>query len=88
MEKVQHWAIRRWEEDTKKKLCAGNVGSKVWWKIIRDKQGTARDETIHPLNLPNDSLAISTHEKVNALAQPFASKINMKNPLHQPHSCH
>ncbi|XP_042886752.1 uncharacterized protein LOC122262709 [Penaeus japonicus] len=40
---------------TKKKLEEGCIGSKLWWNIIKDKQGDLRDSTIPPLMAQNGS---------------------------------
>ena len=86
MEEVEKWAISHWEKDMKKKLCNRNVGDKEWWKLIKYKQGIQREENIPPLNLSNGSLAMKTHDKVDAFAQHFASKMKVTSPsLSPPH---
>ena len=36
---TSRWAVRRWEEDLRRKLCGPGVGNKTWWSLVKDRQG-------------------------------------------------
>ena len=86
MEAMQDWARLQWIEDKKRKLRGGNIGSKMWWGLVNDGLGVARDSTIPPLNKRDGSAAISTQEKVNLLAEHFSRKMAVPNPTRRPPS--
>ena len=83
MHHVARWAMQRWKNNIKKKLKDGKIGSKQWWNIVKDKQGQSRDETIPPLSLTNGDVALSTTDKINALAEHFATKMTVPHPHQQ-----
>ena len=60
MEAIQKWAIRQWEKDTKNKLKSGQIGSKQWWTVIKEKQGEAREGTIPPLTAEDGTMTLNT----------------------------
>jgi len=84
MEHTQKWAIQQWEKTTKKKLKEGKVGTKLWWNIVKDKQGNTKDETIPPLITKDGTLAVSSEEKTDALARHFSSKMTVPYPEQKP----
>ena len=75
------WAKSHWHEDLRKKLKCGSVGSKQWWAIVRSQQGLSKDDVIPPLVCKDGTLATSSQQKADALAQHFAGKMTVKDPL-------
>nr|XP_045603079.1 uncharacterized protein LOC123761179 [Procambarus clarkii] len=67
MKEVQKWAISRWESETRRKLASGRVGSKVWWSLVKDRQGYSSEDTIPPLNREDGTVATSNQEKADLL---------------------
>ena len=84
MEHIQKWAIRKWENTTKNKLKTGQIGSKLWWNTVKEKQGIARDETIPPLVVSNLITAATSEDKANVLAQHFSSKMTVPDTRRRP----
>lgn len=52
----------QWEGNTKEYLKSGNIGSKQWWNIIKEKMDT-RDESIPPLDMEDGSTVLTTDGK-------------------------
>ena len=69
------WAINKWEENLRRKLCGPGVGNKTWWSLIKDKQGIGHLESIPPLSKQDGTTATSSKERVQLLASLFAEKI-------------
>ena len=84
MKRVQKWAQRHWHDDLKQKLTGRSVGSKAWWKLIKEQQGFAPDDTIPPLNKSDGTVAISGEEKAELLASYFAGKMRVPDPDRLP----
>ena len=86
MVQVQKWAKIQWTNDMQQKLRGGNIGTKQWWSLIKEQQGFSRDETIPPLQRPDGSVATTTKDKVNLLAEQFATKMQVPEPERLPPS--
>ncbi|KAK4290453.1 hypothetical protein Pmani_036646 [Petrolisthes manimaculis] len=78
------WAQRRWENDLRSKLCGPGVGSKTWWSLIKERQGTSHQETIPPLTRLDGTTATSSKEKADLLADIFATKMTVADPNRPP----
>jgi len=77
---TQKWAIRQWEKDTKNKLKTGQVGSKQWWTLVKEKQGETREGTIPPITTQDGTMALTSQQKAEVLAQHFAQKMTVVEP--------
>ena len=86
MSNTHRWAVHQWEMDTKNKLKHGQAGSKLWWKLAKEKQGATRDGVIPPLISPEGKVALKTQDKVDLLARHFANKMTVPNPELTPPS--
>ena len=84
MRTTSRWAIRRWEDDMKRKLRGPGIGSKTWWTLVKERQGTGHQDTIPPLTKPDSSTATSSKEKAELLADLFAAKMTVGDPRRQP----
>ena len=84
MQTTSKWAIRRWEDDLRSKLRGPGVGSKTWWTLVKERQGTSFQDSIPPLTKPDGSTANSSREKAELLADLFATKMAVSDPLRPP----
>ena len=80
MKETQSWAIKKWQDDLKRKLTGRSVGSRSWWQLIKQQQGFMDDDTIPPLSGLNGLVAISSEDKANLLASHFAEKMSVSDP--------
>lgn len=78
------WAISKWESDVKRKLRGNEVGSKQWWSLIKEKQGTLTQERIPILKRADGSLATNSQEKAELLADLFSAKMTIGEPNRPP----
>ena len=78
------WATRKWEEDLRRKLRGPGVGNKTWWSLVKDKQGTSRQDSIPPLTKKDGTVATSSKEKAQLLASLFADKMKVDAPRQPP----
>ena len=84
MTTTSRWAIKRWEEDLKRKLCGPGVGNKTWWSLVKERQGISRQDTIPPLTRRDGTVATSSKEKAQLLAALFAEKMRVEAPRQPP----
>lgn len=78
------WARNRQREDLRNKLRGPGVGSKTWWSLVKEQQGTSHHDTIPPLNRPDGSTAASSKDKASLLAEFFAKKMSVDDPRRSP----
>lgn len=78
------WALKKWEESLRRKLCGTGVGNKTWWSLVKDKQGTGHQESIPPLSKQDGTVATSSKERAQLLASLFAGKMKVGNPQQPP----
>ncbi|KAG7162930.1 RNA-directed DNA polymerase from transposon X-element-like 3 [Homarus americanus] len=78
------WAITRWEADMHRKLTGAGVGSKMWWVLVKEKQGIGQHESILPLTKPNGTLATSSRDKAELLGGLFSPKMTVQKPNRTP----
>ncbi|KAK4305367.1 hypothetical protein Pmani_022729 [Petrolisthes manimaculis] len=78
------WAQRRWENDLRSKLCGPGVGSKTWWSLIKEIQGTSHRETIPPLTRLDGTTATSSKEKADLLADIFSTEMTVAETNRSP----
>ena len=78
------WAIKRWENDQRRKLTGPGVGSKTWWTLVKEKQGTSHQEAIPPLTKSDGTSATSSREKAMLLADLFSTKMTIEDPGRPP----
>ena len=81
---TSRWAQRRWQEDTRRKLSGPGIGSKTWWKLVKEKQGLTRQENVPPLNKPDGTVASSNHHKAELLGDMFSRKMTVPDPDRPP----
>lgn len=79
MKNTQEWALEQWKNSLKGKLRGGHVGSKRWWSLVKEQQGKSRCTTIPPLLRQDGSVAHSTLDKANLLAQHFSEKMQVSD---------
>ena len=84
MNVIERNSQAQWQADIKRKLCNGNVSSKQWWGIIRDKQGTKQDSSIPPISKPNGDVALSSTDKATCFAKFFSDKMKVEDPYRTP----
>ncbi|MPC26722.1 hypothetical protein E2C01_019869 [Portunus trituberculatus] len=77
------WAIKKWEENLRRKLCGPGVGNKTWWSLVKDKQGTGHQESIPPLS-KQDGTVTTSSKKAQLLASLLAGKMKVGNPQQPP----
>ena len=78
------WAKRTWHKDIKEKLNSGRVGTKLWWNLVKEQQGLARDDIIPPLNKEDGTVAFTNKEKAEELATYFSNKMKVAQPHKLP----
>ena len=71
---TSRWAMKKWEEDLRRKLRGPRVGNQTWWSLVKEKQGISRQDTIPPLTRQDGTVATSSKEKAQLLAALFAEK--------------
>ena len=81
---TSRWAMKKWEEDLRRKLRGPGVGNKTWWSLVKEKQGISRQDTIPPLTRQDGTVATSSKEKAQLLAALFAEKMRVEAPQHPP----
>lgn len=84
MKNTVKWAVSKWESDIKCKLRGNEVGSKQWWSLIKEKQGTLTQERIPVLERTDRSLATRSQEKAELLAGLFSAKMTTQEPNRLP----
>ncbi|KAG0718991.1 hypothetical protein GWK47_007413 [Chionoecetes opilio] len=72
------WAIKKWEEDLRRKLRGPGVGNKTWWSLVKEKQGISRQDSIPPLTKQDGTAAVSSKEKAQLLANLFSAKMKRR----------
>ena len=78
------WARQRWENDLRTKLSGPGVGSKTWWTLVKERQGTSHQESIPPLTKQDGTTATSSREKAELLADLFSAKMTVPDPTRPP----
>ncbi len=74
------WAIRKWQEVMRHKLCGAWVGNKTWWSLVKERQGTSRNDVIPPFTRQDGTVATSSMEKAQLLVSLFTAKMKVDNP--------
>jgi len=54
------------------------MGSKQWWTITKDLQGLSREDLIPPLARDDGTIATSSQERAETLAQLFSTKMSVE----------
>ena len=52
----------------------------MWWKLVKDAQGTIRQDSIPPLNKPDMTIASSNLQKAELLGTMFSNKMSVPEP--------
>ncbi len=81
---TSRWARRRWENDLRSKLSGPGVGSKTWWTLVKERQGTSHQESIPPLSKGDGTTATNSKEKAELLAELFSNKMTVDDPTRSP----
>ena len=84
MDQTQSWAVRQWKDDVKKKVSEGSVGSKLWWNLIKNKQGINHDSVIPPLILEDGQCLLTSQSKADAFGEFYAQKMQVDDPDRPP----
>lgn len=84
MRDTQEWAAEQWRATLKAKLRGGQVGTKRWWSLVKEQQGTSREDTVPPLQRGDGSVAQTARDKANLLARHFSEKMNISDPDRAP----
>ena len=84
MQDVQEWATQQWKDDTKLKFQDGRLGSKKWWSMVKNKQGTGRDTIIPPITTPGGELLLTSSSKADKFAEFFSGKMKVDEPNRPP----
>ncbi|KAG0726172.1 hypothetical protein GWK47_004435 [Chionoecetes opilio] len=71
------WAMKKWEEDQRRRLRGPSVGNKIWWSLVMEKQGISRQDSIPPLTKQDGTAAVSSKEKAQLLANLLYAKMKM-----------
>ena len=56
------------------------MGTKMWWNLVKEQQGLARDDIIPPLNKSDGTTAFTNKEKAEELASFFCNKMTVPQP--------
>ena len=84
MQATRRWAKRRSEAYLRTNLSGLGVGSKTWWTLVKERQGSNHQETIPPLFRPDRTCAISSRENAELLPEYFAAMITDEDPRKPP----
>ena len=84
MRATSKWTQRRWENYLRSKLCGPGAGSKTWWSLVKERQGTRHQETIPSLTRQDDTTATSSKEKADLLVDIFSTKMTVVDPNRPP----
>lgn len=80
MKNTSKWAKKKWLRDRRQKLSGPGVGGKMWWKLVKEIQGSIRQENIPPLNRPDGTVASSNLQKAELLGAMFSNKMRVPEP--------
>ena len=81
MHQVQQVAQLRWQEELRSKLSERSVGTKSWWNVLKEHQGLASEDHLPPLNKSDGTVATSSSEKAEVLADHFSGKMSLPDPM-------
>ena len=84
MSRTTTWARNKWETNLRRRLSTNQVDPKQWWSLVKQKQGTVKQERIPPLRNAAGHLVVANQAKAELLAEHFSSKMSTDDPERQP----